>query len=95
MKTHLLIALAVLVLPLGLLNAQTTVVVQPATPQAPAAAVQPASAENPVALQASVKLLQEMKAANEETLKKQAASLLLLEELEKAAEQIKVFTSRG
>lgn len=45
--------------------------------------------------QAALKLLQEMKASNEETLKKQEAALLQLDELEKAAEQIKIYTKRG
>ena len=36
-----------------------------------------------------------LKAANEETLKKQAATIQLLEELEKAAEQIKIYSKRG
>ena len=36
-----------------------------------------------------------MKAANAETLKKQETTLQQLDELQKAAEQIKVFTKRG
>jgi hypothetical protein len=46
-------------------------------------------------LAAVVKALQEIKTANDETLKKQEATLIQLDELEKAAEQIKVFTKRG
>jgi hypothetical protein len=42
-----------------------------------------------------LKMLQEMKAANEETLRQQAATLEQLDELEKAAEQIKVYSKRG
>lgn len=45
-------------------------------------------------IQAAVKLLQEMKAANEETLRKQTATLQQLDELEKAADQIKIYTKR-
>ena len=36
-----------------------------------------------------------MKAANAEILKKQEATLLQLEEMGKAAEQIKIYTKRG
>lgn len=62
----------------------------------PAAEVKATVAPNDTASeQTALKLLQEMKAANEETLKKQEAALLQLEELEKAAEQIKIYTKRG
>jgi len=43
----------------------------------------------------ALKTLLEMKAANEEILRKQAATLQRLEEMEKAAEQIKIYTKRG
>jgi hypothetical protein len=43
----------------------------------------------------SVKLLQEMKAANAETLKKQQAVLEQLDDVQKAAEQIKIFAHRS
>ncbi len=46
-------------------------------------------------LQEAIKMLEGMKAANEETLKKQEATLLQLDELEKAAEQLKIFSKRG
>lgn len=46
-------------------------------------------------LAAVLKALQEMKTANDEALKKQEATLTQLDELEKAAEQIKVFSKRG
>jgi hypothetical protein len=44
---------------------------------------------------ALIKALLEMKAANAEILRKQTATLLQLEEMEKAAEQIKIYTKRG
>jgi hypothetical protein len=44
---------------------------------------------------AAIKLLQELKAANEETLKKQRAALEQLDELQKSAEQVKAFSKRG
>ena len=40
-------------------------------------------------------MLKEMKAANVETLQKQAATLEQLDELEKAADQLKIFAKRG
>jgi uroporphyrinogen-III decarboxylase len=45
-------------------------------------------------LSATLKLLQEMKAANEEILKKQKAVLQQLDELQKGADQIKIFSKR-
>jgi hypothetical protein len=51
--------------------------------------------ENGSALQVAIKALQQAKAANEETLKKQEAALQQLDELQKAAEQLKVFAKRG
>lgn len=72
------------------------VIVQAATPAVKSAAAPAAAApENSGSLQAALKMLQAMKAANEETLRKQAATLEQLEELEKAADQIRVFTKRG
>lgn len=62
----------------------------PATSKAPA----PATPDDG-SLQAAVKLLQEMKAANEETLRKQAATLEQLDALEKAANEIKIYTKRS
>ena len=46
-------------------------------------------------LQAAIKALQQAQAANDETLKKQEAMLQQLDELQKAAEQLKVFSKRG
>ena len=54
-----------------------------------------ATTNSSATVQAALKLLQEMKTANEETLKKQAAMLEQLDELEKAADQIKIFSKRG
>ena len=76
------------------LRAQTTApVVMQAAPAAPAPAAQPAAAA-PVA-SAALPLLQAMKAANAETLKKQEATLIQLDELQKAADQLKIFSKRG
>lgn len=70
------------------------VVVPAASPSnsapAPATATAPASANS----SAAIKILQQMKAANAETLKKQEATLQQLEDLQKAAEQIKILAHR-
>jgi hypothetical protein len=78
------------------LSAQSPVpvIVQAVTP-ATESAKGPAAPDSAASLQAALKMLQEMKAANEETLRKQAATLALLDELEKAAEQIKIYTKRS
>jgi hypothetical protein len=68
------------------------VVVQAATPGV--ASTAPATRDDG-SFQAAVKLLQEMKAANEETLRKQAATLQQLDEIEKAANEIKIYTKRS
>lgn len=75
----------------------TPVVVQAAsgpaaTPAQPAAQAAPANA---AAAQSTLKLLQDMKAANDETLKKQQAALQQLDEIQKAADQIRIYTKRG
>ena len=46
-------------------------------------------------LPSAIKLLQEMKTANAEVLKKQEAALQALEELQKAADEIKIFGKRS
>ena len=65
----------------------------------PAAIVSPtpkaAPAADSVSLPLTIKTLQEMKEANEEMLKKQEAALQQLDELQKAADEIKIFTKRG
>lgn|GEM_PF-5012253 len=97
MKKHLALALLAGVgLMVGFLNAQSPtpeVIIQAATP-APAAPVAAAKAAigDPKSLKA---ILQEMKATNEATLKKQEAALQTLEELKKAADELKIFSKRG
>jgi hypothetical protein len=70
------------------------VVVQaiPAAQAAPATATQ-ATATAPSA--ALLNALQDMKAANDDVLAKQAATLQQLEEIEKAAEQLRIYSKRG
>jgi flagellar biosynthesis/type III secretory pathway chaperone len=45
--------------------------------------------------QAVLKSLQAMKAANDEILKQQAATLQKLEEIEKTAQEIRIYSKRG
>ena len=45
--------------------------------------------------QAALKALQAMKAANEEILKQQAATLQKLDEIEKTANEIRIYTKRS
>ena len=91
---RLTIAAAVFALSgLGSAQTQAPLVVQAATAPAPMArsATQPAGASSDAALKA----LQAMKAANDELIRKQTATLQQLDEMEKAAAQIKIFTKRG
>jgi hypothetical protein len=65
---------------------------------APAAAnPRPAAADPAVPYdpQAISRLLQEMQTTNAETLKKQEAALATLDELQKAAEELRIFSKRG
>jgi hypothetical protein len=80
----------------GMLPAQspTSVIVSAATP-AVTSPQAPTDPDNSASLQEALKMLRAMKAANEETLQKQAATLEQLDELEKAADQLKIFTKRG
>lgn len=78
----------------GILPAQSPVIVPAATP-AVTSSQAPAAPDNSGSLQGALKMLQEMKAANEETLRKQAATLEQLDELEKAADQLRVYSKRG
>jgi hypothetical protein len=63
----------------------------------PAATTQSAAATavTSAANQTALKALQAMKAANDELLRQQAATLLKLDEMEKAANEIRIFTKRS
>jgi hypothetical protein len=69
------------------------VVMSAATPAVTSTA--PQTAPNADSAQSALKVLQEMKAANEETLRKQAAILAQLDEIEKLADQIRITTKRS
>ena len=99
MKAYLILGWALLGLTIAPVRPQTPapVVVQAANAPAQAAATprpvaQGASTSDP---QAIFRLLQEMQATNTETLKKQEATLATIDELQKAADEIKIFSKRG
>jgi len=54
-----------------------------------------AVAKDVESVQAAIKTLQQMKAANDEILSKQKAALERLDEMQQAADQLKIFTKRG
>ena len=65
-------------------------------PPAPAPAVVAKSAAAPESdLKATLQLLQDMQATNAATIKKQEAALAALDELEQAANELKIFSKRG
>ena len=99
MKILLLAALIFVGLTIELIKAQTPapIIIQAAT-SAPAAAV--AAAPNSAAStgldnRVMLQLLQEMQATNAATIKKQEATLLTIDALQKAAEELKIFSKRG
>jgi hypothetical protein len=74
--------------------AQTPTTIVQAVPAS--ATASPQSVSPPTAPAAStLNALQELRTANEEILKKQAATLLQLEEIEKAAGELKIYSKRG
>ena len=95
-KTSIFSALAALVLALGVLHAQSPVIVEAAdSTAAKSAASAPVSAPASSASKTMLQSLQDMQTMNEATIKKQEAALATLEELQKAAEELKVFSKRG
>ena len=92
MRPYALSILASLAL-VCMLSAQSPVVVPAVTP---AGAAKPAAAASNASSNGELlKMLQSMKAANEETLRKQEAALQQLEDLEKLADQIRISTRRS
>lgn len=75
---------------------QAPVVVQQVPAATNTSAPDAASANQPAPGNAAVlKTLQEMKAANDELIRKQTATLQQLDEMEKAAAEMKIYTKRG
>ena len=77
-------------------GAQTPVpVVVPAMTPATISQGPAAPANTSGSTQEALKALQALKAANEELLKQQASTLLKLDEIEKAANEIRIYTKRS
>lgn len=70
------------------------VILQAVTPGS-AVAAQPAAAAPESETKTTLQLLQEMQTTNAATIRKQEAALATLDELQKAAEEIKIFSKRG
>lgn len=90
---RLLAAIFVAVVAICLAKAQTPIVVQAASANAPvqrAVSVQAGAGTTSV-----LRELQAMRAANQEALRKQEATLQLLDELQKQADQLRIYTSRS
>jgi hypothetical protein len=77
-------------------RAQTPIpVVVPAMTPATAAQSPVTAAVTTASTQTTLKALQAIKAANDEILKQQAATLEKLDEMEKAAQEIRIYSKRG
>ena len=96
-RSFFFLALGLGTLPLLNVAAQTPapIIVQ-AVGQTPAAAAKRAGAGSAAdSLLAALPQLQEMLTTNAATIKKQEAALATLDELQKAAEELKIFSKRG
>jgi hypothetical protein len=71
------------------------IIVQAATATPAAKTIPIPIAKDSETNQVAVRMLQQMKDANEDLLKRQEATLQRLDELQKAAEQLKIFSKRG
>lgn len=97
MRHYLIVFFVVIFSALSLLSSrsQTSVpiILQAAAPT-PAIVAKSAAAPEPD-LKAALQLLQDMQATNAATIKKQEATLAVLDELEQAANELKIFSKRG
>jgi hypothetical protein len=86
----------VFVLALGAVKAQppAPIIVQAAS-AAPAASKMSAPAAGVTSVPEAIKMLEQVKATNDEVLAKQKAALQRLDELQEAAEQLRIFAKRG
>jgi len=91
------LVLSVVVLLTGLsaiAQSPAPVVVPAATDSTPAPETAQKETDDP-AITATIELLQELKAKNDEMLRKQQAALEALDQLQKDADQIRIFSKRG
>jgi hypothetical protein len=96
-KLFLLFVALFLAASLGRAQSPAPIVVEAASSSTTSVAAKPQApaTKDPVSLEAAIRSLEEMKAANAELLKKQQATLQRLDELQQAAEQLKIFSKRG
>ena len=73
----------------------TPIIVQAASTAQPASTLRVPEAQDSHSVEATITLLEQTKAANDEILSKQKAALERLSEMQQAAEQLKIFASRG
>ena len=76
-------------------QAPTPVVVQAIPPSPAVISAQGQPVEPGASALVVLKILQELKATNADILAKQAATLQQLDEIQKAAEQLKIYSKRG
>ncbi|MBA3651849.1 MAG: hypothetical protein H0W66_10325 [Chthoniobacterales bacterium] len=88
------VVLSLLLLPVSHGQTPAPIIIQAATP-VPAVAPKPITAEEETKTQSTLQLLEQILATNAATIKKQEAALATLDELQKAAEEIKIFSKRG
>jgi hypothetical protein len=94
MRTYFFIFAAAVLVSVASAQSPMPIVVPAMTPAT--AATGPATpAVAAVSTQATLKALHEIKAANAEILKQQEATLQKLDELEKAAQELRIYTKRG
>jgi hypothetical protein len=94
MRTYFFILAAAVLVSIASAQSPTPIVVPAMTPPVTTKSpVTPAVAT--VSTQTTLKVLQAMKAANIEILKQQEATLQKLDEIEKAANEIRIYTKRG
>ena len=91
-----MLALGLLAIDLGHAQSPAQVIIQAETP-APANAVTKAPASSASATDSitMIQLLQEMQATNADTIKKQEATMETIDELQRAADQLRIFSKRG
>jgi hypothetical protein len=95
MRTTILsVLIAVAFASMSVAQTPAPIVVQAMTPAAKTQSPV-ATAVTTTSTQTTLKALQAIKTANEELLKQQAATLQKLEEMEKAANELRVYTKRG
>ena len=87
--------LLVLVSDAGRAQSPAPIVVQAASAVPGTTGVAAPTAQDSGSIQAAIKLLEQMKATNAETLRKQEATLQQLDEMQQAADQLKIFSKRG